>query len=59
MLTAVEITSKETNQTIDEILNQMQATHQHAKKKLKWYSLEVNQLLFLNLTLNLRQLVHY
>ncbi len=46
MLTAVEITSKETNQTIDEILNQMQATHQHAKKKLKWYSLEVNQLLF-------------
>jgi Fic family protein len=46
MLTAVEITSKETNQTIDEIISQMQATHQHAKMKLKWYSLELNQLLF-------------
>jgi Fic family protein len=46
MLTAVEITSKETNQIIDEILSQMQATHQHAKGKLKWYSMELNQLLF-------------
>ena len=46
MLTAVEITAKETNQTIDEILDQMNATHLHAKKKLKWYSLELNQLLF-------------
>ena len=46
MLTAVEITAKETNQTIDEILNQMNATHLHAKNKLKWYSLELNQLLF-------------
>jgi Fic family protein len=46
MLTAVEITAKETNQIIDEILNQMQATYLHAKEKLKWYSLELNQLLF-------------
>ena len=46
MLTAVEITAKETNQTIDEILSQMQATHQHSKGKLKWYSMELNQLLF-------------
>ena len=46
MLTAVEITAKETNQTIDEILSQMDATYSHAKKKLKWYSLELNQLLF-------------
>lgn len=46
MLTAVEVTAKETNQTIDEILSQMEATHSHAKGKLKWYGLEVNQLLF-------------
>ena len=46
MLTAVEITAKETNQTIDEILDQMNATHLHSKNKLKWYSLELNQLLF-------------
>lgn len=46
MLTAVEITAKETNQIIDEILDQMNATYLHAKKRLKWYSLELNQLLF-------------
>lgn len=46
MLTAVEVTAKETNQTIDEILAQMTATYVYAKKKLKWYSLELNQLLF-------------
>lgn len=46
MLTAVEVTSIETNQIIDEILDQMNATHLHAKNKLKWYSLELNQLLF-------------
>lgn len=46
MLTAVEVTSIETNQIIDEILNQMEATHSHAKQKLKWYNLELNQLLF-------------
>jgi Fic family protein len=46
MLTAVELTSIETNQIIDEILSQMDATHKHAKQKLKWYSVELNQLLF-------------
>ena len=46
MLTAVEITSKETNQTIDAILDQMSATYLYARKKLKWYNLELNQLLF-------------
>jgi len=46
MLTAVEITAQETNQTIDEILSQMESTHSYAKGKLKWYSLELNQLLF-------------
>ncbi len=46
MLTAVEVTAKQTNQTIDEILNQMEATHTFAKQKLKWYNLELNQLLF-------------
>ncbi len=46
MLNAVENTAKQTNQTIDEILLQMNATHAHANKKLKWYSLELNQFLF-------------
>ncbi len=46
MLNAVESTSKITNQKIDEMLSQMEATHKHASKKLKWYSLELNQTLF-------------
>lgn len=46
MLDAVENTAQYTNQKIDEILDQMQATHRHAQKKLKWYSLELNQALF-------------
>ncbi|MGL4598896.1 MAG: Fic family protein [Bacteroidia bacterium] len=46
MLNAVERTSKTTNQKIDEMLSQMQATHKHASTKLKWYSLELNQALF-------------
>lgn len=46
MLTAVERTANHTNQLIDEIMGQMDATYQYAKEKLKWYSLEINQALF-------------
>ncbi len=46
MLNAVESTSRETNQKIDEILGQMEASYQYAREKLKWYSVELNQALF-------------
>ncbi|MBX3164518.1 MAG: Fic family protein [Bacteroidetes bacterium] len=46
MLNAVEATAQHSNQKIDEILAQMEATHKHAQKKLKWYSYELNQALF-------------
>lgn len=46
MLTAVESTAIRTNQTVDEILAQMEATYNFAKSKLKWYSFELNQALF-------------
>lgn len=46
MLTAVLTTSLNTNQIIDDILNQMEATYNYAKPKLKWYSLELNQAIF-------------
>jgi Fic family protein len=46
MLSAVENTAHLTNQKIDEILIQMSETHKHTQKKLKWYSMELNQALF-------------
>ncbi len=46
MLTAVEQTSMYTNQLIDEIINQMQATLDYAKTELKWYNKEINEVLF-------------
>lgn len=46
MLTAVEVTAKHSNQKIDEILAQTEATYKHARKKLPWYSHELNQALF-------------
>jgi Fic family protein len=46
MLNAVESTAQHTNQKIDEILAQMDATHKYTREKLKWYSLELNQALF-------------
>ena len=46
MLTAVEQTSKHTNQTIDDIINQMQATLEYGKTELKWYNKEINEALF-------------
>lgn len=46
MLTAIEQTAANTNQRIDEIVNQMDATLEYGKKELKWYSKEVNEILF-------------
>lgn len=46
MLTAIEQTAKHTNQLIDEIISQMNATYHYAKSRLKWYTIEVNQAIF-------------
>lgn len=46
MLKAVESTAQLSNQKIDEILAQMDTTYKYTQKKLKWYSLELNQALF-------------
>ncbi|MGK6349896.1 Fic family protein [Parapedobacter sp. DT-150] len=46
MLDAVEKTSMLTNQLISSILSQMESTLEHAKPRIKWYSKEVNELLF-------------
>ena len=46
MLAAVLATSINTNQIIDDILNQMEATYNYVNPKLKWYSYELNQSLF-------------
>lgn len=46
MLTAVEQTAGHTNRTIDEIIDQMQATLDYGKAELKWYNKEINEVLF-------------
>lgn len=46
MLNAVENTSKLTNNLIEEIIQQMEATYQIGKEKIKWYSKEVNEVIF-------------
>lgn len=46
MMKAVLATSADTNQIIDAILSQMEATYNYVKPKLKWYSYELNQALF-------------
>jgi len=46
MLEGVKTTALSTNQKIDEILFQMDATYKHVQPKLKWYSYELNQALF-------------
>ncbi|MEJ1237981.1 Fic/DOC family N-terminal domain-containing protein [Chryseolinea sp. T2] len=46
MLDAVERTSIFTNQLINEIADQMKATLDHGKKHIKWYTKEVNDVLF-------------
>jgi Fic family protein len=46
MMKAVSFTSAYTNRLIDEIVEQMEATLNHGRTKLKWYNKEVNELLF-------------
>lgn len=46
MLTSVEETSKNTNQLIDSIIDQMNATLEYGKRELKWYTKEINEVLF-------------
>lgn len=46
MLEAVEKTSQLTNQLISSILDQMESTLEYAKPRIKWYTKEVNELLF-------------
>jgi Fic family protein len=46
MLDAIEKTSISTNQTIQMIINQMEATLIYGKKEVKWYNKEVNEAIF-------------
>lgn len=46
ILNAVEQTSHYTNQMIDDIINQMQATLDYGRSELKWYNKEINEALF-------------
>lgn len=46
MLDATEKTSLMTNQRINDILSQMEATFEYAKNKIKWYNKEVNEAIF-------------
>lgn len=46
MLDAVEKTSLLTNHLINETIKQMDATLDHGKKHIKWYSKEMNEALF-------------
>jgi Fic family protein len=46
MMDAVEQTAKYTNVVVDDILNQQSATLEHTRKSLKWYTAELNELLF-------------
>lgn len=46
MLDAVEKTAVLTNVLINEILEQMESTLIYAKKQIKWYNKEVNELIF-------------
>ena len=46
MLEATEKTSLLTNNLIDEILDQMDATYTYAKERIKWYNKEVNEAIF-------------
>jgi len=46
MMEAVERTAKQTNQMIDDIMDQKEATLLLAKSKIPWYSSEFNDLLF-------------
>jgi Fic family protein len=46
MLDAVEKTSMLTNTLINEIVQQMNATLEHARTRIKWYNKEVNEAVF-------------
>ena len=46
MLDAVEKTSALTNDLINQIVKQMDATLEHGKKHIKWYNRDVNEALF-------------
>ena len=46
MLDAIEKTAELTNSLINEILDQMNATLDYGKSKLKWYNKEVNEVIF-------------
>jgi Fic family protein len=46
MMEAVEQTSKYTNQMVDEIIEQQSSTLQIAQSKFKWYTVELNDLIF-------------
>ncbi len=46
MMEAVEQTAKYTNQMVDDLLSQKDATLQYAREKLKWYTNDFNELLF-------------
>ena len=47
MMKAVKFTATYTNNLVDDIVNQMEATLEYSKAKLKWYSKEVNETLFM------------
>jgi len=47
MMNAVKFTAGYTNNLIDDIVNQMEGTLEYGKAKLKWYSKEVNETLFM------------
>jgi len=46
MMNAVKYTAAYTNSLIDDIVNQMKATLEYGKTNIKWYSKEVNEILF-------------
>jgi len=46
MLDAIEKTSGLTNSLINDIINQMNATLDYGKSKLKWYNKEINEFIF-------------
>jgi Fic family protein len=58
MLTAVEQTALSTNQTIDDIIAQMDATYFYARKNLKWYTKEINEQLFSQPYVRSRTITH-
>ncbi len=46
MLDAIEKTSVITNERINEIIEQMELTLEHAKRNIKWYNKEINEVIF-------------